>query len=768
MKKQSPAAAPCAGTLLTGLRVVELSRSAAAAYCGLVFAQLGADVLRAGPPTQVIASRDALPLVRAALHRGKRAAGTGAELVQELAAADVVVVEPFDGGEPLCSLTRTLIAHRAGLRDAAVLLVLGQAGAADDEARPGCSLTSAAAAAMSCAIGNMGAEPLAPPYDIAAYQVGIHGVGAALAALQGGLAGADAVVEVAARDVLASLVGTLAQNYLPFGRPWRREGTRPSLSGGVYPCGLFPCKDGYVAIYCRGTAEWQAIFDAMERPGWTREERFRDPKVVATLHADEADAHLLPWLARFTRAELMALGLKFGFPASPVRYVREALADEQFAWRGSLQALPGGVRVPAPPWRVVDGPVPVAAQRAAQRDAQPARLLEGLRVLDFSWVWSGPMVTSLLADLGAEVLKVEHPSRLDSLRQRARPIRDGVEMQGPVGELNPWFNQLNHGKKSIVVDMKSAAGQAQLLRLAQSCDIVVENMRPGAMSGSGLGYEDLARVNPGLVMLSMSMAGQTGPLARMKGYAGIMTSMAGLESVVGYPSALPDAPFTGMTMTALGDPNGAGHAVAVLMAALLRRRRTGQGAWIDLAQTDAILAILTAPVVEAQVHGHVPVIGNEHPEWFPHGHFPARGSDRWIAIAVRSDAEWRRFVSVVAGALAPLAGCTLAERRVHRTTIMSDISAWTAVHGTDEIEAVLGAAGIACASVASYEEMLDAPWLERRGLTRRVSHYYLGDQDVFVAPWLFGGRTAGTERPAPLLGQHTEEVLGPTVLERSA
>lgn len=756
MDSPGPLRALDSTTLLSGTRVVEVSSGLAAAYCGALLARLGAQVARLDGPTKVVGSADCARLAQQLLHGDKQRLANAAARDAALARADLVVTDQeFDS---------------LRIPPGATVVALRQHGL-DEDRRGASALTASAASGVSFAIGSRDREPLAMPYDIAEYEAGANGACAAIAGLlrAGDGATAPRVIEVATRDVLASLVGTLAQIYVPYGRPWRREGTRPSMSGGVYPCGLFPCRDGYVAIYCRATGEWHAILKAMGDPAWSAGPRFRDPKIVATELADEADARLMPWLALYSRAELMDIGMAQGFPVAPVRYVRETLDDAQFAFRASFGALERGdsrppLKIPAAPWRLVEFAASPAVQTPAWAgpgvaSRPPQELLRGLRVLDFSWVWSGPMVTSILADLGAEVLKIEHPSRPDSLRQRGPSLRDGRPLDGPPRELNPWFNQLNHGKKSVIADIKSPADRARLLDLAASCDVVVENMRPGALAECGLGYEDLARANPGIVMLSMSMAGQSGPLSRMKGYAGIMTSMAGLESVAGYASAAPDAPFVGMTMTALGDPNGAVHGLAVLLGALLRRRATGRGAWIDLAQTDAILSVMGVPILEAQLAGHVPVLGNAHPDYFPHGHYPCRGEDRWIAIAVHDDAAWSRLARCAGGTLAAMAGLGREARRARAGEIDAALVAWTREGERDELVAALGASDIDCAPVASFEDMMAADWKKRRGLVCEVEHPYLGAREIFVVPWRFDGCAAGVATPAPLLGEHSDEVL---------
>ncbi len=757
--------------LLGGVHVVELSRHVAGAYCGLILAQLGASVSRYGPPTDAAGSQRTRAAMQQVIHRGKRA-GTLADdaaLQADLAGAHIVIVEVDERQDELAKQVAAIIERRAGLGPQTIVLVLSADGSSDGFS-PGCGLTSSAWAGMSWAIGEPSREPLTPPFDIVDYETGVSAAAAALAAHLSGAGAACSPVDVSSRDVLSHLVSTLAQNYLPFGRQWQRDGRRPFMSGGIYPLGLFTCKDGFVALYCRSDEQWHGILRAMGDPAWGREERFRDPRVVARKHEAEADSHLLPWLAELTKSDIMAKGIEYGFPASPVMFVGEALDNPQFGFRGSLESVAiddaqqSSVKVPTEPWRLYERPA-LPAKHAPKpwptaQSAQPAQFLKGLRVLDLSWVWSGPLVASLLADLGAEVIKIEHPSRLDSVRQRGRPLRDGHEVPGPVAELNPWFNQLNHGKRSVVLDIKSPQDRARLLELAATCDIVVENMRPGALPKLGLGYEDFAVVNPAIVMLSMSLSGQWGPLSNMKGYAGIMTSMAGLESLVGHQEADGSPLVVGMAKTALGDPNAASHALCVLMAALQRRKETGKGLWIDLSQTDAILSILPGPLVESQLYGQAPVLGNRHPMYAPHGHFTCQGDAEWVAISVQTDAQWQALIAAAGDAdLARYAALDAQGRIDQRQEIERALEAWTSHHEPAAVVDALLAARVPVAPVASYQEMSGAPWRARRALTRVVEHRYIGQQEIVVPPWLFAGRSAGIAQAAPLLGENTDEVL---------
>ena len=771
MQKQSLTAIPSAD-LLDGVSVVELSRHVAGAYCGKLLAMLGASVTRFGVEIDVTGSADTRAAMQQVMHAYKQAAALDeVTVLAALSQARIVIVERDDRDDNLAAWVNDIMQQRKGLAADATVVVLSANGEHGNYP-PGCGLTSAAHGAMAWGIGEPLREPLTPAYNIVDHEAGASAAAAALVALVAGQGAAASPIDVAGRDVVAHFVSMLAQNYLPFGRPWQRDGRRPYMSGGIYPLGLFKCKDGYIALYCRSNNEWKGIVKAMGDPAWSEAERFQDPRVIARKHIDEADTYLLPWLEKYTKTELMDMGLKFGFPAAPVRYVGEALTDPQFKFRGSLKptTLADGATVmtPAEPWRLQhtrsnNAGATFTTKPWPLRDATstaPCNYLAGLRVLDLSWVWSGPLTCSILADLGAEVIKVEHPSRLDSVRQRGRPIRDGKEVEGPVAELNPWFNQLNHGKHSVVLDMKSAEGQAAIRKLAATCDVVVENMRPGALAKANLGYEDFVKVNPAIIMLSMSLAGQAGPLSHMKGYAGIMTSMAGLESLIGYVEADGTQTVVGMAKTALGDPNAATHAVGVLMAALYRKKITGQGLWIDLSQTDAILSILAGPLIESQLHGAAPVMGNRHALYTPHGHFQCQGKETWVAISVQSEQQWRQLIAAVNDSdLSRHAALDANARMLNRQAIEQALDAWTRTRTADEITEKLTAARVPVAAVATYQAMSVAPWRQQRSLTRTVEHPYIGRQDVVVPPWRFAGQTAGVARPAPLLGADTVAVM---------
>jgi len=338
--------------LLSGLSVLEITSGVAGAYCSSILASLGCKVTRISTTTAIDTDGEAMRVTNDFVHRRKVEIGPE----EALATARGVDIVVMDTSPSLAALRHQVLVPGA-LKEGAIPLIYSFASVQEDARRSGSALTSEAAAAISISVGERAGAPLMLPCNFSEYQAGISGVSAVLAALLGRASSGLLPVEVSVRDVVARSAGTLAQNFVPYGRPWRRDGRRPPQSGGVYPCGLFPCKDGYVAIYCRGTKEWKGLVSAMGEPEWSREPRFEDPRRIAMEHADDADVHLLPWLNQLTRQQVTDLAREYDFPASEVRYVDEVFADEQFRYRGSFEAfqvatLGRSILMPSVPWRV--------------------------------------------------------------------------------------------------------------------------------------------------------------------------------------------------------------------------------------------------------------------------------------------------------------------------------------------------------------------------------------------------------------------------------
>ena len=401
--------------------------------------------------------------------------------------------------------------------------------------------------------------------------------------------------------------------------------------------------------------------------------------------------------------------------------------------------------------------------------SEPRPVLDGIRVIDFGWVWSAPMVSSSLSDLGAEVIKVEHRGRLDNSRLRGTPTV-GPRVDGPAEELTPYSHQTNHGKLSFSADIKHPDGRALIRRLVDTADVLVENLSPGVLARGGLAYEDLSESNPGLIMLSMSAVGQDGPLSGMRAYAPVMTSLSGAESLVGYD----DEPVVGMITFGFGDPNAASHALVALMAALVQRERTGRGQYIDMSQIEAMGGVLGEAIAELQVAGRDPgARGMRHPSLAPHGNYPCAGEDRWIALAAADDEEWARLAGALDADLAGDARFRHAEGRLRdRDALDAAIAAATVEHDRDELMARLRAARVSAAPLLGLEESLEDEHLRARGMFETVDHPVVGQHEVTRVAWRMSGTPARVRSPAPTVGQHTHDVatrvlgLSPEEIER--
>ncbi len=780
---------------MQGLRVIEWGEGIAAAHCGRLLLELGAGVTKI-EPVQGDALRRRGPFrddkpdnesggLFAALNAGKRSVALALperhaleRLHQHLADADVFIIGQTLEWRRHCGLEIESLRSRYPDLIIASLSVLGDSG--PHAGALALSLDACAVSGVAWVIGEPGRAPLALPLEQADWQAGAHGAAAILMAC---LSGSGAQIDIAGADVLACAAGTNGLIYLCHGlQRWERAGRRAFASGGPYPYVILPCKDGAVCLIGRSRQEWARLVQAMGNPAWASEPRYQDLHAMGRDYPEEVDALIVPWLMQHTQAELLALGEQFGFPVGPLRSYQDVVATPQFAHREffRLVRLPDGseLSVPGVPWRTrssgvrqvprvgqhTDSPAP---EQHALRDLQPSRdpqpsreqPLAGLRVLDFSWVWSGPLVTSILAEFGAEVIKIEHGQRLDNSRLRGRPVReDGSPVEGPSIEIGPYYHQTNHNKLSITIDLKSPEARPLLEQLAAKSDVVVENLSPGALARQGMGWPQLSAINPRLVYLSMAAAGQDGPAAGMRAYAPIMSSFCGFEALVGYA----DEEAIGMMNFGLGDPNAAIHALVPLLAAIDIARRTGRGQHIDMAQIEAILSVSAEPITDWFMNRRqARPQGNRHPEIAPHGIFPALGDDRWVSIAAPDDQAWQSLVACMGSPdwASVEAYRTAAGRLAQVASIEDRLAQWTSTRERDWLVSSLRAAGLACSPVQDVREQWQDPHFVARGVRQAVVHPISGAEQLYRAPWLMSPVRPIIRSSAPLLGQHNQDVF---------
>lgn len=382
-----------------------------------------------------------------------------------------------------------------------------------------------------------------------------------------------------------------------------------------------------------------------------------------------------------------------------------------------------------------------------------AKPLEGIRVANFGWVWAGPMVGQTLAFLGAEVYKIESQARVDMTRGLP-PFGEGErDPNRSLSQQACWA-----GNGSVTINLKEPRGIELARELVARCDVVVENFGPGVMDRLGLGYDDLVEHRPDLIMLSMSAAGQFGPLRGLRTYGLSLASITGLDSLTGY--------FDGPPMpmeNAFSDPyNGITSAFAIVVA-LAHRDRTAQGQYIDYSQQEAVMPMIGPAFMDYVLNDRVGgPLGNRHPlaAAAPHGVFPCAGDDRWITIAVFDDAAWCGLVEAMGNpewATAPQFA-THAARVENIADLHGRISAWTADLDNRELAARLQRHRVAAAPVSSVADLLDDPHFEERGTFVEVDHRF-GFRETIYGSYVKNSGYEASVPPGPCLGQDNEHVF---------
>ena len=376
--------------------------------------------------------------------------------------------------------------------------------------------------------------------------------------------------------------------------------------------------------------------------------------------------------------------------------------------------------------------------------------LDGVRIADFSWVGAGPFLTKPLADHGAEVIKIESRVRTDVIRSMP-PFRDGV----PGPDRSGYFADRNSSKRSICLDLRDPAARELALRLIAVSDVVVNNFTPGTMDRLGLGYGAARAVRPDVVYLEMPMQGGSGPHRDFRGYGLSIAAAGGLFGLSGYP----DLPPVG-TGTNYPDhvPNPLHGAIAVL-AALLRRRRTGLGCYIELAQLESTANVIGPALVAAAAGHEIERAGNDDPVAAPHGVYPCAGQDRWCAVSVTGDEQWRALVRVLGSPEWAADFATPDARRAGRDRLDSLIGSATRDWKGPDLADALTVAGVPAAPVQDAADLLERdPQLAARGHFVRLQHPVMGESVYSGIPYRLS-RTPGRLRsPAPLLGADTHDV----------
>ncbi|RDI45098.1 CaiB/BaiF CoA-transferase family protein [Nocardia mexicana] len=772
---------------LSGCTVADLSTGIAGAYCTKLLGDGGAEVVKLEPPegdslrrwsasgAEIENDRDGALFTFLADGKASVAADPDVDADLELAdamlaSADIVVWSP---GSRLTEHPRLApAAIRRRHRHAVVVTItpFGLHGPWKD--LPATEFTLQAWSGGIVGLGR-GAPDRAPVHvggRIGEWFAGAYASAAAMASLlrtRG--TGAGELVDL---SMLETQI--LGLTYFPvsffdaLGRPFRTE-RRLTVPG------VAAAADGLVALGCGTAQQWFDLCAMVGHPEWIDEDTELSITERANLHASE----IFAWLAGQPSEVIRDLATAFRIPNGPIVHGANATEMDQHVARKAFTVNPReGFLQPGPPYRTTPGllreprPAPRLGEHTELYRAAPPKRRDPLpkvapdplpfrelRVLDLTTYWAGPSCTHFLAMLGAEVIHVESAGRPDGTRLIA-----GVPVsEEQWWEKSPIFSGLNTNKKGLTLDFRSERGRDLLRRLAATCDVVVENYTPRVLEQIGLDYSVVRSQRPDTIMVRMPGFGLDGPWRDNPAFAYIIEDTSGLTWLTGHRDRNPVEPYS------IGDPNAGAHALNGLLLALEHRRRTGRGALVEAAMVDAALNVAAEQVIEYSAYGALlERDGNRGPDAAPQNLYRAAGTDEfgrqdcWVAIAVATDAQWRKLRAALGDpfwALTPDL-CSAAGRRRHHDLIDERLAEWCGERDSDEIVRILWDAGVPVAKVMQPHRQGDLPQLRFRRFFEPVDHPAADTARHSTVPARFSmGPLRFHRSPAPLLGQHNTEIL---------
>jgi|HubBroStandDraft_1064217.scaffolds.fasta_scaffold11246_2 crotonobetainyl-CoA:carnitine CoA-transferase CaiB-like acyl-CoA transferase len=777
---------------LSDIRVIEIGTGVAASWCGKAFADLGADVIKVEPPTGDALRADAGMFAH--LNTNKRStviemAPVAAPMVRDLIAdADLVIETPGTAELRHWDITREDVFER---HPAMCIVAITGFGATGPYA--GYAWSDLVTQAFAGTLVRDRRGPVRLPMSIGECTVGHTAAEGALAAiLRARATGVGALVDCAAAEALAANPTRIAL-HLGWEYRGREDLAQRALDSSsiLLPNGVHPCADGYVALMMT-TQQLKEMLTVLDSPELT--EAFSRPDAFARPETKEIlDGVLYPWLLSRTRQQITEAGQSVGWPVAPVHRPEELLTADHLHQRGfwvhGVDPEIGPVLMPGAPYRHAEGgwrlrhaapklgqlsfrsdPVersePAPAAVARDPDVPPLR---GLRVLDLTTVWSGPLLTLHLADLGAEVIRIESPQVFPPTTRGLQPRPDPAMLlsvlvggYGPAVEgradrpynRHSMYNSVNRGKRSCTLDVRQPEQRELFMRLVAVSDVFVENLKMSTLHQVGIYETELLTVNPRLIVLRLPPAGLTGDWAHYTGFGGQFDGLTGLASLCGHAGTeLFETPTTQYMDTATG-PAGA----FALLAGLHYRAATGRGQVIELAQSENVLAQLGDVFVNLQL-GEEPVRhGNRDRHRAPQGLYPC-ADDRLIALTIPDDESWQALTGVLGRAdLTKDARLEGSEGRLRAHDQLDEaITEWTSKLSALDAFHELQAAGIAAAPVLDERSFTGDPQVVSREWIRPLANRDVGSFNHFGHS--FRGIPMAWERGAPTLGEDNEYVM---------
>lgn len=378
-------------------------------------------------------------------------------------------------------------------------------------------------------------------------------------------------------------------------------------------------------------------------------------------------------------------------------------------------------------------------------------VLEGYRIIDLGWAAAAPRCTCILADMGAEVIKVETRRRLD-------PVRFGPDNLTRDPEKDPLFHSINRNKLGVTLDLTRPEAVKLFKELVKVSDVVVENFSPGVMRRLGIDYDELRKVKPDIIMASFPGVGSEGPLSDVVSYGPSLAGLAGLDSLVGYEGER----VLGMQQ-AYADINAALHGAFAILVALYHRERYGEGQHIEIAQIEALLSTMPEPVMEYSVGGRIlGTIGNTSNIMIPHNNYPCKGDDKWVSIAILTEEEWKAFCNAIGNPpWTQKEEFADAYRRYANRKALDDLIAeWTRTRTPQEVMKILQEAGVAAVPCEDTEDRFFDPHFQERRVLVEVEHPATGVDWIPNTVCRLSETPGSIRRPAPLIGEHNDYVFG--------
>ena len=756
------------GRVLRGLRVIDLANDVPGRYCARLLGDAGAEVIR------VIANgraerRPALATERALqryVDRGKVRAhySTEADLESLFSTADVVVHDSLYGDSPWTLDFPALRDRHSGLISVSIT-PFGESGPragwkSDDLIAVSSGGLAHATPGLPDFSRDLDEEPpLRPDALVGELMSGLHGaVGAMLALFARNQDGRGQHVEVSMQEVVAALM-PWDINLWTFGKTivGRRE-VRAHLAPNSY----LPGTDNWFVIVAFTEAHWQSLLEIMGNPDWADNELFASG-IARGENSDALEPLLVDWLKTQPPWKFLEEVQKRGVPSTPALELADALENDHIRSRSFLvktaleghgeRWLPGDVFIMNGRRRDVQADLGEASLESLGKDRSPRTVqvpsssgrlpLEGVRIVDFSQFVAMPLTGRWLALMGADVLLIE--SQISLLSRRWAPF---------AGEPSPdtcgLFINLNLGKKSVTINLRTPEGVNLAKQLIRQADLVLENFSPGTMQKLGLGYEDLRRIKDDISMISLPAFGSTGPWRNYVAFHSGVAALSGFAAVTGYEGSHPR-----IVGAVTPDTIAASYCLLAALQALHHQRRTGEGFHIEIAMSETLQSLMPEAIAAYGLAGQTERrLGNRHRWKAPHGIYRCQGDDAWVAISVANNKQWRGLCEVLGQPrLAEDEECSTSEKRKRiEHTLDALVTEWAQDLTPDEAATRLQQAGVPASKVLNARDLVEDPHLLERGAVVTVTHPKAGSHPVIGVPWRLHLSPPVVYRHAPLVG----------------